>query len=65
MSYETDQLINQAKNVFYAADNRTQSLEARLWQAEAKLEKLTEFVARAEPYIKAMELIDPPAKQTP
>jgi hypothetical protein len=65
MSYETDQLINQARTVFSQVDNRTQSLEARLWQAEQKVEELIKFMLRAEPYIKAMELIDPPAKQTP
>jgi len=65
MSYETDQLINQARIVFSQVDNRTQSLESRLWQAEQKVEELTKFMLRAEPYIKAMELIDPPPKQTP
>jgi uncharacterized protein (DUF1778 family) len=65
VSYETDQLINQARTVFSHVDNRTQSLESRLWQAEQKVEELTKFMLRAEPYIKAMELIDPPAKQTP
>jgi hypothetical protein len=65
MSYETDTLINQARIVFSQTENRTTSLESRLWQAEHKLAKLTEFMVRAEPYIKAMELIDPPPKQTP
>jgi uncharacterized protein (DUF1778 family) len=65
MSYETDQLINQARTVFSQVDNRTQSLESRLWQAEQYIEKLQQFMVRAEPYIKAMELIDPPPKQTP
>jgi uncharacterized protein (DUF1778 family) len=65
MSYETDTLINQARIVFSQTENRNQSLEARLWQAEQYIEKLQQFMVRAEPYIKAMELIDPPPKQTP
>jgi uncharacterized protein (DUF1778 family) len=65
MSYETDQLINQARIVFSQTENRNQSLEARLWLAEQYIEKLQQFMVRAEPYIKAMELIDPPPKQTP
>ena len=65
MSYETDQLINQARIVFSQAENRTQSLEARLWQAEQKLEELAKFMLRAEPFIKTMELIEPPPEQTP
>jgi uncharacterized protein (DUF1778 family) len=46
-------------------DNKTQSIESRLWQAEQYIEKLQQFMVRAEPYIKTMELIDPPPKQTP
>jgi len=65
MSYETDQLINQVKNVFYQMDNKSQSIESRLWQAEQYIEKLQQFMVRAEPYIKSMELINPPEKQTP
>ena len=65
MSYETDQLIQQARVVFSQTENRTQSLEARLWQAEHKVQKLTAFMERAEPFIKAMELIDSPENKTP
>jgi len=59
MTYETDQLIQQARIVFSQSENRTQSLEARLWQAERKVEELTNFMLRAEPFIKTMELIEP------
>lgn len=65
MSYETDQLIQQARLVFAHTDNRTQTLESRLWQAERNIENLQKFVARAEPFIKAMELIEPPETKTP
>lgn len=65
MSYETESLINQARTVFSQTENKTQSLEARLWQAEEKVRKLTTFMERAEPYIKAMELIDSPENKTP
>ena len=65
MSYESDQLINQARTVFSQVDNRTQSLESRLWQAEQYIEKLQQFMVRAEPYIKTMELIDTPENKTP
>lgn len=64
MSYETDQLIQQAKNVIYATENKTQTLEARLWQIEQYVHTLQVFVARAEPFIKAMELIEPPETKT-
>jgi len=64
MSYETDQLINQARTVFSQTENRTQSLETRLWQAERYIENLQKFVQRAEPFIKAMELIEPPETKT-
>ena len=60
MSYETDQLIQQARVVFSQTENRTNTLESRLWQAERYIENLQKFVQRAEPFIKAMELIDPP-----
>lgn len=59
MSYETDQLIQQARIVFAQEEHRRQSLEARLYQAEQKVEALTKFMLRAEPFIKTMELIEP------
>lgn len=65
MSYETDQLIQQARDVFTQTETRTNLLETRLWQAERYIEHLQNFMARAEPFIKAMELIDPPTKTTP
>jgi hypothetical protein len=64
MIYETGTLINKANPVFSLGDSSTQSLESRLQAAESKLKKLTEFMIRAEPYIKAMELIDPPENKT-
>jgi hypothetical protein len=64
MSYETDTLVQQAKVVFSQIDSRTQTLESRLWQAETYIHELQKFVARAEPFIKAMELIEPPETKT-
>lgn len=64
MSYETDQLIQQARVVFTQTETRTNSLETRLWQAEQYIENLQKFVQRAEPFIKAMELIEPPETKT-
>ena len=64
MSYETDQLIHQARVVFSQTENRTNTLESRLWQAERYIENLQKFVQRAEPFIKAMELIEPPETKT-
>jgi hypothetical protein len=58
-------LIDQARTLFSQIENRAISVESRLWQAEQYIEKLQQFMVRAEPYIKTMELIDPPEKQTP
>lgn len=63
MSYETDRLIQQARDVFYQNENRTQTLEGRLYIAEQKVQELTKFMERAEPFIKAMELIDTPEQK--
>jgi hypothetical protein len=52
MSYETDQFINQARIVFAQNDSRVYTLEARIYALE-------QFMARAEPFIKTMELIEP------
>lgn len=65
MSYETDQLLQQARVAFSQAENRTHALESRLLLLEGYIHTLQAFVARAEPYIKAMELIDAPENKTP
>ena len=56
MSYESDQLLNQFRIVFSQNEGRTHNIESRLWTLE-------QFMIRAEPFIKAMELIDPPTKE--
>lgn len=58
MSYESDLL----KDSLARHLNHEQS-EHNMFMH--RLQMLESFMKRAEPYIKAMELIDPPPKQTP
>jgi hypothetical protein len=65
MSYESDQLIDSARRMFSQSENRTHALESRLLLLEGYIHTLQSFAHRAEPFIKAMELIDPPENKTP
>ena len=58
MSYELDQLRNSASNYLHRHQSDMNGVVHRIQVLET-------FMQRALPYIKAMELIDPPAKQTP
>jgi hypothetical protein len=58
MSYELDQLRNSASNYLHRQQSDMNVIMHRIHVLET-------FMQRALPYIKAMELIDPPPKQTP
>lgn len=52
MTYATDQLKQNLNQVLQESENK-------YYETQARLQKLEQFMLKAEPYIKTLELIDP------